>query len=645
MKIVSSLLCPIFLVSFSILARAQSPIQSSPANQAIEKSHEMNLAGDQQWILLGHYKKTLWGNWKSDVADPNFFVSPVGAINPSAEMDSLLGALFSPASEKDMDQDPRCRFPAKLAWLKKRLNLQFSAEEQDPVLQTCKMYLRYRSVIKADSLSFVFSSYYANSPGSAFGHTFFRINKKARPDGTRSELLDHGVGYAAQVTVSNPMLYAIFGLSGVFKGLFTNLPYYYKVREYNDYESRDLWSYDLNLTPEEVDMVAKHLWEVGNSYFDYYFFTQNCAYHMLTVLEAAAPRFHLVNRVPYYVIPADTIKAVASEPGLVREVKFRPALRSVFIQRYDNLNSHDQAVFQNYMKDLDLSILIAEPEANRVHLLDTALDYMDVTYPENLISPTSEGGKKKNLVLQARAAIAVTSKRLEMPTPLNERPDLGHGSARVAVGLGQNQLGHSTAELEFRFALHDLLDSHIGYPEYSQLEFFHTRGQFDFQIRQARLDDFEIFRVTALNPLGLFQNNRSWRIKIGAHRFKSGACEEDCLAGGLGFGTGYAKHLDSKQNVLGYALIDGEAYYDVHFNDQPYKLAAGPTLGMLFEIGDQFKLSVEDTYLFQAVRSQSEDHKFSTELRSIFYNDWNLGFRYSLQQKNDESFLMIYHFF
>ena len=25
------------------------------------------------------------------------------------------------------------------------------------------------------------------------------------------------------------------------------MPYYYKVREYNDYESRDLWEYELEL--------------------------------------------------------------------------------------------------------------------------------------------------------------------------------------------------------------------------------------------------------------------------------------------------------------------------------------------------------------------------------------------------------------
>lgn len=608
--------------------------------EAIQKARQINLAEERQWILLGHYKKNILGQWKSEVTDPAFFVSKEGRTNPYAELESMLATLWAPPNEADIDQDPRCRFPARIFWLKKKLNLQGPSEDEDPILQRCGMYRRYRSVIKADSLSFVFSSYYANSPGSAFGHTFFRINKKAGFDGKRSELLDHGVGYAAQVTVTNPALYAIFGLTGFFNGVFTNLPYYYKVREYNDFESRDLWSYDLNLTAEEVDMVARHLWEVGNSYFAYYFFTQNCAYHMLTVLDAAAPRYHLIDRVPYYVIPADTIKAINEEPGLVVSTSFRPSLRSVFIQRYNRLQPAEQAIFRNYMDDLDPRHL-----QNQVVLLDTALDYMDIIYPENMLDPKSLGAQKKNRILQIRASVPVTSEPFDPKLPEVERPDLGHDSARVALGGGYNYLGNSALEMEFRFAMHDLLDSHLGYPEYSQLEFFTFRGQYDLERKHASLNDFDFFRVTAMNPWGLFQKKMSWRIHIGANRFETGACAKDCLAGGVGFGMGYAKHLDAKEKVLAYALLEGQAYADVHFNEKPYKLAAGPTLGLLINFADRFKWVMEGSYLAQAVSAQEDEKIFSTELRYHVQHNWNLGLRYLHQTTTDQSFLSVYRFF
>lgn len=630
-------------------AKAQESLEYKPwspsYSEALKKAVELNLANDRQWILLGHYKKNFWGKWKSDVTDPNFFTDKNGHTDPEAELKTLLASLWASPKTDDFDQDPRCRFPAKLLWLKRKLNLQGPTEENDPALQQCAMYKRYRAVVKADSLSFVFSSYYANSPGSAFGHTFFRINKKPDSSGVRSELLDHGVGYAAQVTVSNPALYAIFGLTGVFNGVFTNLPYYYKVREYNDYESRDLWSYDLNLTPEEVDMVARHLWEVGNSYFAYYFFTQNCAYHMLTVLEAAAPRYHLSERIPFYVIPADTIKAINEEPGFVTNVDFRPALRSVFIQRYNKLSASEQDSFRIYMNDLELQVIKNQPEKTQVALLDTALDYMDIIYPENMIDPTSLGAKKKNEILQTRAAIPITSTQLIPQLPESERPDLGHDSARAGLGYGSNYLGNEALEIDLRFAMHDLLDSHLGYPEYSQLEFFSLRGQHDLKRKQARLDQFDFFRVAALNPLNLFQKKPSWRIHIGASRFKQGACETECLAAGIHFGIGYAKHLDARESLLIYALIEGEAYADVHFNDKPYKLAAGPTFGLLAKMGDRLKWSTEASYLGQVVKAQADGNTISSELRYHLDRSWNLGLRYKYQVHNSESFATIYRFF
>ena len=62
----------------------------------------------------------------------------------------------------------------------------------------------------------------------------------------------------ANVTVSNGALYAVLGLVGGFTGSWSNLPYYYKVREYNNFEARDLWSYDLNLRPDEVALFNRY---------------------------------------------------------------------------------------------------------------------------------------------------------------------------------------------------------------------------------------------------------------------------------------------------------------------------------------------------------------------------------------------------
>ncbi|HEY5678025.1 MAG TPA: DUF4105 domain-containing protein, partial [Myxococcales bacterium] len=112
-------------------------------------------------------------------------------------------------------------------------------------------------------MTLVFSSYYLNNPASAFGHTFLRLNKAAAAQsGRRFELVDSGIDYAATADTHNAILYAFKGLTGLFQGHWNNYPYFYKVREYADYESRDLWEYDLDLTPQETARLVAHLWEL-----------------------------------------------------------------------------------------------------------------------------------------------------------------------------------------------------------------------------------------------------------------------------------------------------------------------------------------------------------------------------------------------
>ena len=50
------------------------------------------------------------------------------------------------------------------------------------------------------------------------------------------------------------------------------LPYYEKIKEYSNLENRDIWEYSLEFTPDEVERMLLHLWELKDIYTDYYFF-------------------------------------------------------------------------------------------------------------------------------------------------------------------------------------------------------------------------------------------------------------------------------------------------------------------------------------------------------------------------------------
>ena len=86
----------------------------------------------------------------------------------------------------------------------------------------------------------------------------------------------------------------VYGLAWrKFRGRFSTMPYYIKVQEYNNLESRDLWEYPLHLTRPQVDLLVRHLWELGQTSMAYYFFNRNCSYQLLPLLEAAAPDLNI----------------------------------------------------------------------------------------------------------------------------------------------------------------------------------------------------------------------------------------------------------------------------------------------------------------------------------------------------------------
>ena len=394
------------------------------------------IAESRRWKKLLHVEKNALYQDHFQISDPEFYLYRGSEVKtPRLELLATIEAFFEPAhlyseevslQNKKMVDESRhaiCRFPARLEFLKEVFSAEIDWEAlPKPRCEYQNIYLR---AVEAQSLSFVFSSYYSDSPGSAFGHTFFRLNKEKNPD-KRLELLDFGLGFAANVNVNNPFLYVVLGLTGGFDGTWTNLPYYFKVREYNDFESRDLWSYDLNLSEIELDRFVKHLWEIGNIKFHYFFFSQNCAYHMLTALEAASDRLDLSSKVPlYYVIPTDSLKTLFKQEGLVQAINYRPSLRKVFREKIKLLPLDKKMLFEENVKalqtNMDLNLLKALDDA---FMVDLMIDYLQVLYPHIEKNPTAL--KLKDQLLAIRAKNPTLSEIINLKYAEEDRPELSH---------------------------------------------------------------------------------------------------------------------------------------------------------------------------------------------------------------------------
>lgn len=607
--------------------------QAAYRDSLVAAADRMSLADDSHWLKLTHYKKTLLGGWESEVAGESFFLSPKGKTDPRAELLATIDGLFStqerpyplPFTGGGNDrQVPRCQFPARFSWLKAKLKIDPTRLPQ----VSCERFEKYRDSVNAKSVTLIFSSYYLNNPSSSFGHSLLRLNKGTggAGDAKRFELLDHGINFAAEVTTDNSLVFAIKGLIGLFRGTYSDVPYYYKVREYNDFETRDLWSYDLNLTAEEMELLVAHIWELGATYYRYYYFTQNCSYQILTAIEAAAPRYDIVSGLAPYVIPGDTVKRIMEVPGLVARFSYRPSVRAQFKKRFALLSKDETVLLQDVLSEKTVPQFNREiASESKARILDTALDYLDYKHPESLTDPKGESAVWRQKLLMARASVPVKSETLAVTPPLEESPHRGHGSARLSVGGGrENQVG-AYSQLHMRFALHDPLDPVVGYPENSQIEFFNAgvRYLLDRDRKRIELEDFALIRILSLSPLTSFNKSLSWKVELGGRRFRDGNCDR-CFGGGLEMGFGYSWQPVDEGPVTLFGFGEMEAMYSPSFLQAKWRPGAGPTLGLIAG-GSKLRLMAKAGYRYYAFSAEQNCFPVTGEARWNFSDSFALG--------------------
>jgi hypothetical protein len=534
------------LVTVAVMLAAASlraePVRADAAyvEALVLRARELDLANQQTWRDLLHYRSSLFG-WKSEADAKSFFVAPDGKSDPQAELEATLRGLFGPMPKDKRLEHPYCRFPARLAWLNSRLGFDFTRVPR----RSCPRFQDFVKKLDARSLVLVFSSYYLNNPASAFGHTFLRVNKERRSksDEEGLELLDYGIDYAAAADTSNAFIYGFKGLTGMFPGLFHKVPFYLKVREYNDYESRDLWEYELDLTREQVSMVLAHIWELGSNYFDYFYLSENCSYHILGALQVANPRLRLVEHAGWPVIPAETVKLV-QQAGLVKSVHYRPSNRTQFRTRLGQLSGPEREM---------LDALVADPSAVfpagftgpvRARVLDAALDLVDFRFASDLVrgpgeEADPEGVALKQRLLERRAEILLESEGLKMAPPLRKMPHVGHDASRFGLGSGRLEGRGFYHAFDFRLALHDLADPSPGYPDEAAIEFLPLKLRYYIEDPALSLEDVNLIRVVSLTPINAFDKSWSWTVRAGGTRVRDAGCD-GCFAGIAEFGAGFA---------------------------------------------------------------------------------------------------------
>jgi hypothetical protein len=582
-------------------ARAEGVLPSALSESAelveglVAEAKRRHLADDPMWHRLLYYRSGLFGV-SSEADGSGFFAAPSGKTDPEAELEATLRGLFDPGTPPAKGQHAFCRFPARRAWLDEQLHFDLTRLPQ----RACPEFDDFRERMQARSISVIFSSYYLNNPASAFGHTFLRLNKASDgAPGERQELLDYGINYAADADAGNAVAYALKGLTGLFHGSFTKVPYYFKVREYNDFESRDLWALELALDQREVDRAVAHIWELGSTYFDYFYLSENCSYHVLGILEVASPRISLMAHLGWPVIPAATVQALAANPGLVRKISYRPSTRSQFEQRVAALAGEEVDAVFRLGKDPSAPLPQHFTTERAVRVLDTALDLADFRYNKELLDADSPESAIKQRLLVRRAELLVPSEPLAVRVPALENPLLGHDTRRLDLGVGYFEPYGGYYTLGGRLALHDLSDPSAGFPETLAIEFLPTELRYYIERERPSLEEASFIAITSVSPLNRFDRSFSWNLRVGAARLHDDGCKE-CLVGRLELGAGFALSALA-HGVTFYANLDNElsGLGPIHggLGELPLRFGIGPKLGVRLRYTERL-VSLLEGHLF-----------------------------------------------
>lgn len=616
---VCRVLCPAYLflclVAVSVLF-SPLPARGGDArylDALISAAEGKKLFSDPYWDILVHYQPDGDGK-ESLVDDPAFFLSPHGKTDPTAELRATIEGLFSdPASG---DEHPQCRFVARAAWLKEQLEI----DEQRLPAARCAKYEEAMANITMRSATLAFPAAHGNGPASMFGHTLIRIDSPFQ-----SDLLSYAVNYAAKSDDSSGFVYTFKGIFGLFRGYYSILPYYKKVNEYNQIEHRDIWEYSLNLTEREVRRMVMHIWELRNVYSDYYFFTENCSFNLLYLLEAARPSARLADRfrgrVRFWVIPSDTVRVVV-DAGLVDRVAYRPSLATRIETLKSGMNSDDQRTTLAVVNDEAAAAGLVGSELSderKRRVLDLAAEVVQYRYSRKYIS-RDEYLKQFLAVLNARSAVGGTGTDPAAAAVAPTSPDRGHLPGRIGAGLGQRGREYF-AEFSWRPAYHDLLDPPQGYVKGAQINFFDIRGRVYADEGSAKLHSFRVLDIVSLAPRDRFFKPVSWKVLVGFDRSVLDD-DKDHLVFRLSPGGGAA--YDSRIFGLSYVMLDSDLQLSGAI-DHGWSAGVGGSVGIFRPITAAWNVNLSGKALFYPLGDQHRS------LSGLFRQSVTLGTNASVE--------------
>ena len=616
-----------------------SSVDPTYLDELLRQANDLNLANTRYWRLLLHCRPNIFGKGcTSTIDDPTFFLAKDGKSNPRTELEATLRAFFSTDEVRKEQQPAQCAYIARYQWLKSVLAI----DAQRLPLQHCTQFHEWLTDLNPGGVTLVFPAAYMNNPASMFGHTLLRIDQKKQTDQTR--LLAYSINFGAKDTDTNWVNYILSGVGGGFRGYFFIKPYYLLVKEYGDVEDRDIWEYHLHLTETQLMHLLMHVWELKKSYFDYFFFSENCSYQLLPLLEVANPDLYLTNHFPMWTIPADTIRLLAAQPGLVSDIVYRPAPSTEMRRASAILSAAERRAVTSLLHD---SAALGSPELrsfppDRLALtLEQAIAYLQYQHAKEQKQGIEPDQGRLHSLLLARNRLAVQSPAASV-VPFATQPDVGHNSLRAGVGFGWRK-DDWFEEFTMRAGYHDLLDPSPGYTRDAQIDILALSLRHYHRQQRFRLDRLTLVDAISLAPIEPLFFSPSWKGRVGLRtlsRKRCTYCQNFAVSGGLGL----AVQTAWVGREVSFLFPEVEANVSRAFAHD-YRLGAGGTLGVLLHLSDRWKVLISGTYRRYPLGDTGEETQGFIGQQYALHRNWGVRFEFRHQHHDNEAVFRFYAYF
>ncbi len=564
-------------------------LRPAAANAAGSNYDSLSPVQKDYWLKLLHYHK---GTSRAD--GEKFFISPKGKTDPAAEFQADID-LFKDhyARAGWFNYHPQCVFRERYEFLKDAGFLQGVTEEP------CTEFNEWKQGLNADSITLVFSSSYPNNPSSLFGHTLIRLNQKGKGEKSPGDLLDYAVAFSAMPEKEDiGVVFAAKGMFGGYKGLLEVTKYYTKVTEYNNGESRDLIEYDLKSTPEELNRLINHLWEIyQTTYFDYYFADENCSAVLSDILAVPFNLDNVNAHERWYYLPSEMTKTF-KQAGRVSSENFRPSLKKQLEKRLEKLSNEQIVEVKKLAEGNSLPA-----DYNNVPVLDGLISLLDFTRYRTKDQLTADQKILMRRALLRRAALPQAQEEKTEVYDQNNRPDKGHEPQKLSF-FTRTENNHSLIGVELKEGYHDLMSRDDGYDPFSQFDFFTGSLVYDKKLNRVSYDKLTLVDLISLHTYKFFDPQFSWAAKVTADRIYDVPCDLCHKVNARAY-LGPTIRPNSQMAASLMTGVFGEA--SDHFQ-KGYRAGLGFEASFLYQPGPSTKIGLFDELRFDAKRKIRDDY-------------------------------------